>query len=160
MSAARDHDVLVDVLVQSPRWKQKPGAKAVVRKAIRAAADGIPGPSGEVAVLLTDDASLRKLNRQWRGINKPTNVLSFPRISPKAGTLGDIAIAYETLGRECRAEHKKFADHLSHLAIHGFLHLIGYDHQNDSDAEAMENAERSVLARLGIPDPYLARGPR
>ena len=71
--------------------------------------------------------------------------------------LGDIAIAYETLARECRNEHKPFTHHLAHLAIHGFLHLMGYDHQNDSGAEAMEKLERAVLARLRIPDPYLER---
>jgi probable rRNA maturation factor len=159
MSARRNNAVVVDVLVQSPQWKKKPRAKAEIRAAIRAAADATSAPNGEVAVVLTSDAALRKLNRQWRGIDKATNVLSFPAAAPKMGILGDIAIAYETLVRESRHEHKEFAQHLSHLAIHGFLHLMGYDHQNDSDAEAMEKVERTVLARLGIPDPYLARGP-
>lgn len=158
MSARRNNAVVVDVLVQSPQWKKKPRAKAIVRAAIRAAANAASAPNGEVAVVLTGDAALRKLNRQWRGIDKATNVLSFPAAAPKAGMLGDIAIAYETLARESRHKHKPFARHLSHLAIHGFLHLMGYDHQNDSDAEAMEKVERTVLARLGIPDPYLARG--
>jgi probable rRNA maturation factor len=131
----------------------------MVRKAIRMAADEISRGNGEVAVALASDATLRKLNRHWRGVDRPTNVLSFPD-AQKRRRLGDIAIAYETLARESRAEHKEFAHHLAHLAVHGFLHLMGYDHQNDSDAETMEKVERTVLARLGIPDPYLARSAR
>ena len=156
MSARQKHGVVIDVLVQSPRWEKRPSAKAVVRRAILAAAEALSRRDGELAVLLTNDASLRKLNREWRGIDKPTNVLSFPNPVPKADMLGDIAIAYETLARECRSERKEFTHHLAHLAIHGFLHLMGYDHQSDSDAEAMEKLERDVLARLKIPDPYLA----
>ena len=158
MSARQHNGLAVDILVQSPQWKRKPGAKMAVSRAISAAADAVSRDSGEVAVVLTDDATVRRLNRQWRGIDKPTNVLSFPAPAPGAGMLGDIAIAYQTLARECRNERKPFAAHLSHLAIHGFLHLMGYDHQHDSDAEAMEQVERSVLARLGIPDPYPERG--
>ena len=157
MNARRNYLIAVDVLIQSPQWKKKPGAREVVRDAIQAAAAVISAPKGEVAVVLTNDASLRRLNRDWRGMDKPTNVLSFPAAAPKTEILGDIAIAYETLARECRNEHKPFAHHLAHLAIHGFLHLMGYDHQNDSDAEAMEKLERAVLARLKIPDPYLVR---
>ena len=152
-----DAALSVDVLVQSPQWKEQRGAEAAVRAAINAAADEISSPAGEVAVVLTDDAAIRKLNKQWRKIDKPTNVLSFP--AAKSGAmLGDIVIAYETLARESRDEGKQFTHHLSHLAVHGFLHLMGYDHQNDSDAEAMEDLERAILARLKIPDPYLVRG--
>jgi len=157
MSARRNNAVVVEVLVQSPQWKKKAGAKATVQEAIQAAAAEISCRRGEVAVALTNDAALRKLNRQWRGTDKPTNVLSFPTNTSKAGMLGDIAIAYETLARECRDDHKQFAHHLAHLAIHGFLHLMGYDHQGDSDAETMEELERIVLTRLGIPDPYFVR---
>ena len=154
---ARDAALSVDVLVQSPQWKEQRGAEAAVRVAINAAADEISSPGGEVAVVLTDDAAIQKLNKQWRNIDKPTNVLSFP--AAKSGAmLGDIVIAYETLAHECRDEGKEFAHHLSHLAVHGFLHLMGYDHQNDSDAEAMEELENAILARLHIPDPYFVRG--
>jgi probable rRNA maturation factor len=154
---ARDAALSVDVLVQSPRWKEQRGAEAAVRKAINAAADEISSPDGEVAVVLTNDAAIRKLNKQWRKIDKPTNVLSFP--AAKSGAmLGDVVIAYETLARESHDEGKEFIHHLSHLAVHGFLHLMGYDHQSDSDAETMEELERAVLARLRIPDPYLVRG--
>jgi probable rRNA maturation factor len=154
---ARDAALSVDVLVQSPQWKEQRGAESAVRKAINAAADEISSPAGEVAVVLTDDAAIRKLNKQWRKIDKPTNVLSFPA-SKGAAMLGDVVIAYETLARESKDERKEFIHHLSHLAVHGFLHLMGYDHQNDSDAEAMEDLERAILARLKIPDPYLVRG--
>ena len=157
---AHDAALSVAVLVQSPQWKEQRGAAAAVRKAINAAADEISSPSGEVAVVLTNDAAIRKLNRQWRKIDKPTNVLSFPSSQGAAmhGTaLGDIVIAYETLKRESRDERKEFTHHLSHLAVHGFLHLMGYDHQNDSDAEAMEELERAILKRLKISDPYLVR---
>jgi probable rRNA maturation factor len=154
---AHDAALSVDVLVQSPKWNDHRGAAAAVRKAINTAADEISSPGGEVAVLLTNDAAIRKLNKQWRKIDKPTNVLSFPA-AKGAAMLGDIVIAYETLARESGDERKEFVHHLSHLAVHGFLHLMGYDHQNDSDAEAMEDLERAILARLKIPDPYLVRG--
>lgn len=160
---ARDAALSVDVLVESPQWKEQRGAEAAVRAGINAAADEISSPAGEVAVVLTDDAAIQKLNKQWRHIDKPTNVLSFPAAKSGAmqGTIfGDIVIAYETLARESRDEGKEFAHHLSHLAVHGFLHLIGYDHQNDSDAETMEKLESAILARLQIPDPYLVRAER
>ncbi|MEA2926828.1 MAG: putative rRNA maturation factor, partial [Alphaproteobacteria bacterium] len=119
----------------------------------------------ELAVMLTDDAGIRTLNSNWRGIDKPTNVLSFPALQPegewKPGDaprmLGDIAIAYETMRREADEEQKSFDQHLSHLAVHGFLHLIGFDHENDDDAEEMEALETQILAHLGIPDPYADR---
>jgi probable rRNA maturation factor len=157
---SHDAALSVDVLVQSPKWKEQRGAAAAVRKAINAAADEISSPGGDVVVVLTGDAAIRKLNKQWRKIDKATNVLSFP--APHGPTipataLGDIVIAYETLARESRDEGKEFAHHLSHLAVHGFLHLMGYDHQNDSDAEAMEELEGVILARLKIPNPYLVR---
>jgi probable rRNA maturation factor len=156
---AHDAALSVDVLVQSPKWKDHRGAAAAVRKAINAAADEVSSPNGEVAVLLTNDAAIRKLNKKWRKIDKPTNVLSFPATEATQDMLlGDIVIAYETLKRESRDEDKKFVHHLSHLAVHGFLHLMGYDHQNDSEAEAMEELERVIMTRLRMPDPYLARG--
>jgi probable rRNA maturation factor len=154
---ARDAALSVDVLVQSPQWKEQRGAAAAVRKAINAAADEISAPDGELVVVLTDDAAIRKLNKRWRKIDKATNVLSFPA-SKAPAMLGDIVIAYETLARESRDEGKQFVHHLSHLTVHGFLHLMGYDHQNDSEADAMEDLERAILTRLKIPDPYLVRG--
>jgi probable rRNA maturation factor len=154
----RNTELSIDVLLESPHWQKVPNAAAAVRKAINAAADEISSPGGEVAVLLTDDDAIRKLNKQWRKIDKPTNVLSFPS-SQGTAILGDIVIAYETLMRESRDEGREFTHHLSHLAVHGFLHLMGYDHQSDSDAEAMETLESEILARLRMPDPYLVRDP-
>jgi probable rRNA maturation factor len=115
--------------------------------------------------MLTDDAGIRTLNSNWRGIDKPTNVLSFPALQPTGAggpddapnMLGDIAIAFETTRKEADDEQKPFDHHLSHLAVHGFLHLIGYDHEKDDEAEAMEALETEILAQLGIPDPYADR---
>lgn len=150
-----------DILVNAENWKAHADSEAVVERAITAAAAAARAPAGaEVAVMLTDDATIRTLNRDWRGIDKPTNVLSFPAApQPGAGAgaptmLGDIAIAYETTAREAEAEGKPFADHLSHLAVHGLLHLLGYDHETDAEAEVMEALERDILAGLDIADPY------
>lgn len=150
-----------DILVTAPCWQAEPDAAALVQRAIEAAARhaSASAESSEVAIVLTDDSGIRTLNRDWRGIDKPTNVLSFPS-APAPGTdvaarmLGDIAIAYETTRREAESEHKPFADHLSHLAVHGFLHLVGYDHENDAEADEMEELERTILASIGVPDPY------
>jgi probable rRNA maturation factor len=156
-----------DVLSVATCWDAEPEAEAVIRRAIDTAAASITDDiaDAELAVMLTDDAGIRTLNRNWRNIDKPTNVLSFPALRPE-GTrqpddpppmLGDIAIAYETTRREADDEDKPFDHHLSHLAVHGFLHLIGYDHETDDEAEEMENLERRILAQLGIPDPYADR---
>jgi probable rRNA maturation factor len=145
----------IDIVVESPLWRREPGAAAVVRRAIVDAAEttGATAGPGELAILLCDDGAMRELNSRWRGKPEPTNVLSFPA-APGAGALGDIAIAYETTAREAEAAGKPFADHLAHLAVHGFLHLLGYDHQSEGDAGAMERLETLILARLGIADPY------
>jgi probable rRNA maturation factor len=153
-----------EILVTAECWRTEAGAESVIRRAIAAAAEIAAADVGnaELAVMLTDDAGIRTLNSNWRGIDKPTNVLSFPALQPTGPggsdnaprMLGDIAIAYETTRREADDEHKPFDHHLSHLAVHGFLHLIGYDHENDADANAMESLEAKILAQLGIPDPY------
>ncbi|KRR23630.1 rRNA maturation RNase YbeY [Bradyrhizobium retamae] len=157
---------LTEVLVVADCWQTEPEAEAVIHRAINAAAEIADADVGdtELAVMLTDDAGIRTLNSNWRGIDNPTNVLSFPALQPAAGApadaprmLGDIAIAYETTRKEADEEEKPFDHHLSHLAVHGFLHLIGYDHEKDDDAEAMEGLEREILAQLGIPDPYADR---
>jgi probable rRNA maturation factor len=157
-----------EVLVTADCWQAEPGAEAVIHRAIEAAAEIVDADTAdaELAVMLTDDTGIRTLNRNWRGIDKPTNVLSFPALQPVRARgpddappmLGDIAIAYETMRREADEEAKPFEHHLSHLAVHGFLHLVGYDHENNDDAEAMEALEREVLAQLGIPDPYAGSG--
>ncbi|MBV9970113.1 MAG: rRNA maturation RNase YbeY [Xanthobacteraceae bacterium] len=152
--------VAVEVLRESPLWGTEPDAEAVVRRAIEHAAAATRGskPAAEVAVLLCDDATIAALNAQWRGREEPTNVLSFPA-SPASGPatpvhLGDIAIARETVVREAREQARTVSSHLTHLAVHGFLHLLGYDHQTDDEAHRMEALERDILAALGFADPY------
>ena len=150
----------IDIQIASKLWADQPLAEQTVRAAIAAAAAALATPQGEVSVVLTDDAAIEKLNRDWRGIGKPTNVLSFPAAKTKgaaAPMLGDIVIAYETLARECADENRAFLHHLAHLSLHGFLHLIGYDHQTDADAEAMEGLESKIMTQMKLPDPYLAR---
>jgi probable rRNA maturation factor len=158
---------ITEVLVVAGCWQTEPDAEAVIHRAIATAAEIADADIGEaeLAVMLTDDTGIRTLNSNWRGIDEPTNVLSFPALPPTGAgglddaprMLGDIAIAYETTRREADDEQKPFDHHLSLLAIHGFLHLIGYDHEKDHDAEAMESLETEILAQLGIPDPYAER---
>lgn len=113
--------------------------------------------AAELSIVLTDDAEQRVLNRDWRGIDKPTNVLSFPQLepfAPPAGLLGDIVLARETLEREAAELGKSFEDHFTHLVVHGFLHILGHDHVDDAEALVMEGLETQILASLGIADPY------
>jgi len=151
--------IVIDVTTEAVDWEQTPAAEATVRKVIEAAlADGEPGDC-EIGVVLSDDARIRTLNRTWRGKDAATNVLSFPAgdtAEDGPRLLGDVVLAFETIAREAEAEGKTFDDHLAHLAVHGALHLLGFDHERDGDAEAMENQERKILARLGIGDPYAA----
>ena len=157
-----------DILVTAECWQNEADAEATIHRAIEAAAALVDADTfdAELAIMLTDDNGIRTLNRNWRGIDKPTNVLSFPALQPTGPRddddaprmLGDIAIAYETTRAEADAQHKLFGHHLSHLAVHGFLHLIGYDHEKDGEAEVMEELERKILAQLGIPDPYAIQG--
>ena len=150
----------VDILAESPQWEAQPGAEETVRRAIvqAAAIEGTPAPGAEVSVLLCDDAVIAALNGRWRGHDEATNVLSFPpppTADPAAPPhLGDIAIACETVIREAQEQGQPVAEHLAHMAVHGFLHLLGYDHATDGEAERMERLERDILAGLGIPDPY------
>jgi probable rRNA maturation factor len=149
----------IDIQVQSPLWNAQPLAEQTIREAITAAAGALSTESGEVSILLTDDSEIARLNRDWRGIDKPTNVLSFPasRVGQGDKLLGDIVIAYETLERESTDESRDFLHHLAHLAVHGFLHLIGFDHETDAQAEEMEGLESRIMMRLNMPDPYVAR---
>ena len=149
----------IDIQVQSPLWNAQPLAEQTIREAISAAAGALSTEGGEVSILLTDDSEIAKLYRDWRGIDKPTNVLSFPasRVGQGDKLLGDIVIAYETLERESTDESRDFLHHLAHLAVHGFLHLIGFDHETDAQAEEMEGLESRIMMRLNMPDPYVAR---
>jgi len=171
-----DSRLTVDVLITSSAWNRLPQAVEVVQRSIAAAAAANPDPglrNAELSVLLCDDATIAVLNGRWRGQEQPTNVLSFPAPLPDgarlpAGSpsdatpsdkipLGDIAIAGETLVREADASGKTVPAHLAHLVVHGFLHLMGYDHETDDEAEEMERLERDILARISVADPYAGR---
>jgi probable rRNA maturation factor len=156
MSGPVRNAVKLDVLVESGLWKESGKIKTLLRRAIGQAAAAMSTGGAEIAIVLTDDSAIRLLNRQWRGIDAATNVLSFPMENPgeHRSFIGDIVLARQTIAREASSEHKPFAHHLAHLAVHGFLHLLGYDHQNHKDAMVMERLERGILRRLAIPDPY------
>ena len=141
----------VDVVVLDPKWVEAlPAVARLVRKAARAAT---ANAKRSLTVALADDRRVRSLNAQHRNKDKPTNVLSYP--SGERPFLGDIVLARQTVWREARSQGKTPADHLSHLVVHGTLHLMGYDHEtSEADAERMEALERRILAKLGIADPY------
>jgi len=147
------------VVILDGAWSELDGAERAVHEAVNAAAVFVPElAEAEIAVALSSDAAIRKLNAQFRGQDKPTNVLSFPAaaLPDDAGgdVSGDIVIAYETLLREAAAEGKDPLHHLAHLTVHGLLHLAGYDHNDDAEAEEMEALERRILHTIGIADPY------
>lgn len=151
-----------DVLVEAGGWAGEAELEALVAAAVGAtlAELGLAPDGSEVSVVFTDDAHIRELNAGWRDKDKATNVLSFPAFPVKNGTkvlppmLGDIVLAYETVKDEAALDEKPLEHHLSHLLVHGMLHLLGYDHETDVEAEEMEGLERRVLARLAIRDPY------
>lgn len=147
-----------DVLIEDDRWPDALGDVAALAATCRRAAASLePRLGAGATLLLADDAALTDLNRRFRGRDKPTNVLSFPAFPAGGGDqdfLGDIAIAYETCQREADALSIAFRDHLAHLIVHGLLHLVGYDHENDDDADQMEQLETRILAALGVADPY------
>ena len=152
--------ITLDIMIEAGDWSRLEDAEALAQKAAEAAlavtyeADG----EFEASVMLTDDAQIRELNRTWRDKDKPTNVLSFPAPEQPGldgpRHLGDIALAYETLVRESGEESKELAHHFAHLIVHGVLHLLGYDHEVEAEADIMEALEVKALATLGIADPY------
>jgi probable rRNA maturation factor len=148
---------VIDVEVEDLAWTAAlPDAEALTRAAAKAVLDD-EGAVGEgVTILLTDDPTVEELNLRFRKKNSPTNVLSFPAPTNRDRHLGDVALAYGVCAREAAEQGKPLAHHLQHLVAHGVLHLLGYDHTTDAEAEAMEGLERAVLAGLGIPDPYAA----
>ncbi len=147
----------IAIVTDEPKWRA-PDLRARLRRAARLAlARGGAGAGTALTILLTNDATLRRLNREFRRRDKPTNVLSFPAAVGGPGYLGDIAIAFGVAAAEARAAGRSFADHAIHLAIHGVLHLLGYDHERAADAATMEGLEVAILAELGIADPYAAR---
>lgn len=147
---AEEEDLIVDIVIKSPLWEGKQDFLANVLST--AAVE--ENKRGAISLLLGDDAIMSQLNKDFRGKQGPTNVLSFagPRVEP--GFLGDIALAAETIVEEAQFQGKSFDNHAAHLAVHGFLHLLGYDHQNEADAQRMEARERAILSAMGIEDPY------
>jgi probable rRNA maturation factor len=147
---------LIDIEVEDAAWTDAvPEAEDLVRVAAEAALAS-QGVSRDLTVLLTDDASVRELNANFRQKDSATNVLSFPAPPNPENHLGDVALAYGVCAREACEQGKLLSQHLQHLTVHGVLHLLGYDHIGDDEAEAMEGLERTVLAGLGVPDPYAA----
>jgi len=151
----------VDISVEGDFWGEISDWKAIVNDAVAAALAHLKmeDADSELSILLTHDAVIRHLNEQWRDKDKPTNVLSFPAVpGGQKGVLppllGDIVLAFETIEREAQISGKKLNHHVSHLIIHGFLHLLGYDHESDTEAQEMETTEQAILALLGIDDPY------
>jgi probable rRNA maturation factor len=149
----------IDVAIKSELWHEPAKIRSFIRRAIGQAAAALSTSGAELAIVLTDDSTIRTLNRNWRGVDAATNVLAFPTANAggEPPHVGDIVLAYETIAREARAQRKPFAHHVAHLAVHGFLHLVGYDHQRDEEADAMEQAECGILQRMAIPDPYRSR---
>jgi len=142
----------ITLLVEDPTWRSHRGLQARLKQAAQAAA-AAGRLKGGLTILLADNRKLRALNREFRGRDKATNVLSFPA---GGGYAGDIAIAHGVAAKEAKAAGKRFADHVIHLVVHGVLHLAGYDHERPKDAKLMEPLEVRILGRLGIADPYVA----
>ena len=155
--------VSVELAVEDPSWMALGDLQPLVERAVAAALaeDGAELPEAtEVSCLFCDDETIRGLNRQWRGLDKSTNVLSFPAAGPGSDhLLGDLALAFGTTAREAADDRKSLADHVAHLVVHGTLHLLGHDHEVRAEAEAMEALEVRALQRLGIPDPYAGSVP-
>ena len=151
----------VDIVVSVGVWRRVPALADITRKAIHTCwmTVGVDAAvNSALCILLCSDKRIRELNKTWRGIDKATNVLSFTGdVGPDGVLHGDIVVAYETVEREAWVERKPFANHYQHMIIHGFLHVLGYDHIHHVDAEVMELEERRTLARLSIPDPYRTR---
>lgn len=145
---------MIEIEVEAEAWTGAlPDAEAVVERAAQAA---LGTAEGDIVVLLTDDDAVRELNGRFRNKDKPTNVLSFPAPENAFPHLGDIVLAYGVCATEAEAQGKTLADHLSHLVVHGVLHLLGRDHEDDAEAEEMEAEEREILAQIGVADPYIA----
>jgi probable rRNA maturation factor len=160
----------VALTIDAPAWRRHlADPEGICRRAFAATLDRVPTPAwlarGEVGVLLADDATVRRLNADHRGQDRATNVLSFPtfeqileeaadHLPPGPIPLGDVVLAFETVRAEAAAEGKPLRDRVSHLLVHGYLHLLGYDHETAADAARMEELERAILEQLGIPDPY------
>lgn len=145
--------ITTDLIVEETGWEAVPDLAALCDRAFAAAAAVEPA-EGTVSLLLADDAALHQLNRDFRGKDKPTDVLSFPAHEMDRPQLGDIAVALGVSASDADAQGVSLADHLTHLLVHGYLHLLGHDHEEEAEAEIMEGLEIKALASLGIPNPY------
>lgn len=162
MTAANPQGLRVIIEQRETAWRHAaPEAENICRQAADAAVRAADAAASgtEVSIVLGDDALLRTLNRDWRGIDAPTNVLAFPCDGPDGGRpgtvlLGDVVVSYQTAAAEARRDGKAIGDHLAHLVVHGVLHLLGHDHQAEAEAELMEALETRILKELGIADPY------
>ena len=162
---ARRQQPSLSIVIDEPRWRGDPSVVRLMRKAIRLGLTAEPHPdhaspsaaASAVTVLLTHDERLRELNAFFRGKHKATNVLSFSPGGEDAAYLGDIALAFGVVVKEAQKQGKTMPEHAAHLAVHGVLHLLGYDHENANDAKHMEALEIALLKQLGIADPYRPR---
>jgi probable rRNA maturation factor len=151
---------MIDVEIEDEAWASAlRDVEALVERAAQGALDTVPEGErgGAVAILLTDDDAVADLNTRFRGKPTSTNVLSFPAATSAYPHLGDVALAYGVCAAESQAQGKSLADHLTHLVVHGVLHLLGYDHEAEADAEVMEQMECEILRRFGVADPYAQR---
>jgi len=139
----------IDILMQAGAWPED--SQALVHRAL----PYVTNDNAEISIVLTDDTHIQALNRDYRGKDKSTNVLSFPQDEP--ALLGDVICAHETIAREAEEQGKSFHDHFTHMLIHGALHLLGYDHETDEEAEEMESLEIEILSKLNIKNPYETR---
>ncbi|WP_375618037.1 MULTISPECIES: rRNA maturation RNase YbeY [unclassified Bartonella] len=153
--------IIIDIMIKSAGWNDEKMLYNITEKALMTTMHHVSlgNAVSEISLLFTDDEHMAQINAQWRNKNKSTNVLSFPAFPLKAGNrpgpmLGDIIIARETVVFEAEKEGKTFQDHLTHMIVHGILHLLGYDHETDDEAYKMEKLEREILQKLSIKDPY------
>lgn len=162
----------IQISVENEGWPEENVLQTHAEKVLSVAAGHLaeaerqpfPNQPVELSIVFTDDEAIREINAEWRGMDKPTNVLSFPAFPVKPGKmpgpmLGDIVIARETVEREAADLDKTTEEHLTHLLVHGFLHLFGYDHIENDEAERMEMLETRILATLGLSDPYAGQDP-
>jgi probable rRNA maturation factor len=154
---ARNRASSISLVIDEPRWRDDAAIVPLMRKAVRRAMAAEPGAPSEVTVLLTGDRRLRELNATFRGKDKATNVLSFSPGGDDGSYLGDIALAFGVVSKEARSQRKSVPEHAAHLAIHGVLHLRGYDHEKANEAKRMEALEIALLEHLGIVNPYRPR---
>ncbi|MEL6089251.1 rRNA maturation RNase YbeY [Bartonella schoenbuchensis] len=153
--------ITIDITIEDSEWDNEDVLYDITTKALTTTMHhlSLNQVTSELSLLFTNDDHIAQINAQWRSQNKPTNVLSFPAFPLKVGQnpkpmLGDIIIARETIIREAKEEGKSFQDHLTHMIVHGLLHLLGYNHETNDEANQMETLEREILSKLSIKNPY------